>query len=213
MKQIIIEKLKDDNDTRSLVTGIFVDAYYKQFSFLSKEKEKLANAFSSSFLLHHFYGAFEGDELVGIFALSDSNERSIKVHRGDFVKNFGFLKGLWFYMIMKKELEHPVQLRKEGYLIEVVATKVAHQGKGIGKAMMQYALAHNDYLELDVVDTNTAAIKIYEKTGFKIFKEVPEKYFKKVKGFSKRIYMYFDKEETKVLKGESGSLSETNYVS
>jgi ribosomal protein S18 acetylase RimI-like enzyme len=193
MENIKVQKLQENDDIRKSVSDIFIDAYYKQLSYISKEKAKLSNAFYNSFLIEHFYGAFVNDELVGIFALSDSNERSFKVIRHDFIKNLGFIKGYLAFIAIKKELEQPVYLREKGYFIEAVATKVRYQRQGIGKKMIQYAIENNEYLELYVEDTNIPAIKLYEKSGFKKYKEVPEKYFKKEKGFNKKLYMYYKK--------------------
>jgi ribosomal protein S18 acetylase RimI-like enzyme len=193
MENIKVQKLQENDDIRKSVSDIFIEAYYKQLSSISKEKAKLSNAFYNSFLIEHFYGAFVKDELVGIFALSDSNERSFKVARHDFIKNFGFIKGSLAFIAIKKELEQPVYLREKGYFIEAVATKVRYQRQGIGKKMIQYAIENNEYLELYVEDTNIPAIELYKESGFKKFKEVPEKYFKKAKGFNKKLYMYYKK--------------------
>ncbi len=192
MEGVRVQKLQTSNEIRKVTSEIFVDAYYKNLLYFSKNKEVLAKAFYKSFLLEHFYGAFINNELVGIFALTDEKERCFRIIKEDFIKNFGLIKGYLAYLSMKNELEHPIKLKEKGYFIEAVAVKVEKQGHGVGKAMMKYAIENNEYLELDVVDTNIAAIKLYEKLGFKIFKEVPEKYFKKAKGFNKRLYMYYD---------------------
>ena len=193
MEEVKVQKLQTNNETRKTVSEIFVDACYKNLSYFSKDKEVLSKAFYKTFLLERFYGAFINNELVGIFALTDEKERCFKIIKKDFIKNFGFIKGSFGYLGMKKELEHPIKLKAKGYFIEAVAVKVEKQGHGVGKAMMKHAIENNEYLELDVVDTNTSAIKLYEKLGFKTFKEVPEKHFKKAKGFNKRLYMFYKK--------------------
>ncbi len=193
MERVKVQKLQSSNEIRKAASEIFVDAYYKNLSYFSKNKEVLSKAFYKSFLLEHFFGAFINNELVGIFALSDEKERCFKIIKEDFIKNFGLIKGYLAYLGMKNELEHPIKLQKKGSFVEAVAVRVEKQGHGVGNSMMQYAIENNEYLELDVVDTNIGAIKLYEKLGFKIFKEVPEKYFKKAKGFNKRLYMYFER--------------------
>ncbi|MCK8488852.1 hypothetical protein M0651_16905 [Paenibacillus sp. MBLB2552] len=49
-------------------------------------------------------------------------------------------------------------------------------------------LGYEDYF-LEVVDTNTAAIRLYEKLGFVEFRRKPQRCFRKQAGFNARIYM------------------------
>jgi ribosomal protein S18 acetylase RimI-like enzyme len=190
-----IKKIENNDINRNKVTEIFIDAYYNLLSMFNKNKESLCKAFKNTFLLNHFYGAFIKDELVGIFALTDEKERCFKIEKKPFVKYFGLIKGTFAYMTLRKEFEHKINLQKNGYFIEAVATKTNYLKQGIATAMIKYAIENNNYLELDVADTNSTAFKIYEKLGFKIFKEIEVKYFKKMIGHNKRIYMNYDKEK------------------
>ncbi len=191
MHNIDVRKLQDTEETRSAATDIFVDAYYKDLCAFSKDRKKLHNAFKNSFLLDHFYGAYMEDELAGIYALTNEKERCIRIVKKDFIASFGWIKGSLFAMPMKSEFEHPITLQQEGSFIEAVAVAEKFQGQGIGKAMMQHAITVSPYLDLDVTDANVRAKRLYEKIGFTTFREVPEKYFKKAKGFTKRYYMHY----------------------
>ncbi|NLW30896.1 MAG: GNAT family N-acetyltransferase [Fibrobacter sp.] len=191
MQKIEILKLQNTEDTRNSVTAIFVDAYYKDLCIFSKNKEVLNAAFKNSFLLDHFYGAYLGAKLAGIYALTDEKERCIRIVKKDFIKSFGFIKGTLIAMALKSEFEHPLTLQEEGFFIEAVAVAEKFQGQGVGKAMMQHAITVSPYLELDVTDANIRAKQLYEKIGFRTFKEVAEKHFKKAKGFTKRYYMQY----------------------
>ena len=181
------------SDIRKEVTNIFVEAYYSSLRSISKDFAQLNRLFYEAFLLDHFYGAFIGNELVGFFALTDSKERSFRFNKRTFIGEFGYLKGTILYNILKKELEHEIELQETGYNIESVATKKEFQGKGIGKKMMEYAIENNNYLELDVVDTNVNAFKLYKKLGFTIFKEKPVKGFKTLVEYNKKIFMKYKK--------------------
>lgn len=193
MNEIFIVKLKESKETRDAVTNIFIDAYKEQLSSLSKNEKTLYRVFYQSFDLERFYGAYTNDKLIGIFAISESSKRAIRIKMKDFIKNFGLIKGIIASSIMKNEFEREIILREPGFYIEAVATLSNHQGMGVGKKMMQYAIDNYDYLELEVVDTNSPAIKLYKKLGFVLFKEIEEKGNSKSKGFSKKLYMYYKK--------------------
>ncbi|SES03248.1 Acetyltransferase (GNAT) family protein [Gracilibacillus ureilyticus] len=79
--------------------------------------------------------------------------------------------------------------------IEFVATSSAFRGKGVATAIMSYLLTLHeyDYYILEVADTNTNAVKLYEKLGFMEFKRVKQKFSKKA-GINYRVYMKYEKE-------------------
>jgi len=181
------------SDVRKELTNIFIDAYYSSLHSISKDHAQLNRLFYEAFLLDHFYGTFIGNELVGFFALTDSKERCFRFNKRIFIGEFGYLKGTILYNILKKELEHRIELQETGYNIESVAMKKEFQGEGIGKKMMEYAIEKNSYLELDVVDTNTNAFELYKKLGFTVFKEKPVKGFKSLVGYNKKIFMKYKK--------------------
>ena len=189
--RIRIASLAGQESLRKAIAEIFVDAYFPQLSFFTKDKDRLSNAFLNSFILDRFFGAFADGELVGIFALTDESGRCFKLVKSDFVANIGFLKTSLVFAGLRNEFEHQLRLRSKGFNIEAVAVKSDRRGKGIATSMMRYAMEHNDYLELDVADTNLPAIKIYEKLGFTVFKEVPVKYLKRIVGYGKRLYMSY----------------------
>ena len=193
MNEIVIKKLDDSKETRTAVTKVFVDAYKEQLTSLSRQENKLYDAFYESFRLEQFFGAYQKNKLIGIFALSQSNQRAIKIKKTTFIKSFGLVKGIIASTILKREFEHEIFLRESGFYIEAVATHSDYQGKGVGTAMMKYATQNYDYLELEVVDTNASAISVYKKLGFVLFKEIEVKRKGGSINFAKKLYMYYRK--------------------
>lgn len=189
MEPVIIQKLDNDNATLFKAASIFVDAYYEDLKDISENKESLVEIFRNSLQPTHFYGAYVGNDLIGIFALSNENERAIRLDKKTIVKEVGAIKGLIVYKIMKNELESPIKMNKPGVYIEAVATDPAAQGRGVATQMMKYVITNNKHSELDVVDTNVNALHVYEKLGFKVYKEVK---IKKKTGYSKKIFMEYD---------------------
>lgn len=198
---INIRNLQEEETQRSEVTKIFIEAYYQNLLVLSRDTRTLEKIFEPFFLLKHFYGAFIDGTLVGIYALSTQHERSIKVRREDLVQQLGLLKGPLFNSILRKEFETSVNLQEEGVYIEAVATKKSQRGKGVATAMMQHAIQNNRYLELEVVDTNTGAIKLYEKLGFRLFRTKPVNWLQKQVGLHTRLYMNYKKLASKAYHG------------
>ncbi|WP_236777323.1 GNAT family N-acetyltransferase [Arthrobacter crystallopoietes] len=57
--------------------------------------------------------------------------------------------------------------------IGFVATEPAHQGRGVGTALLRHLLAQPGYREYvleDIKDTNEPALGLYAKLGFSVYK-------------------------------------------
>lgn len=194
---IHIRSLQEEENQRRELTKIFIESYYPSLQVISRDTEILEKIFEQFFILKHFYGAFIDGTLAGIYALSNKHERSIKIHKAALVQQLGLVKGSLFYSILRKEFETPVILQEEGLYIEAVATRKSQRGKGIATAMMQHAKQNNRYLELEVADTNKAAIKLYEKLGFRLFRTKPVNWLLKQAGLHTRLYMNYKKGTSK----------------
>ena len=179
---------------RDAVAAIFVEAYYNQLRGLDPDRAGLEAMFRGAFLLDHFTGAFDGDELVGFFALSTEAERSVAVRKDDVYARMRGVKRWFACAALRKEFGHPVRLREPGYYLECVAVKPSRQGRGLATGLMRHAIENYDYLELDVLDTNPRAIAIYERLGFVTFRETTiSPALKKLYGYERRIFMYHTK--------------------
>jgi GNAT superfamily N-acetyltransferase len=99
----------------------------------------------------------------------DHGERFIYISRETFIEEFGwvggFLRWLWYSCIN-------LQDRRQGELrVQAIAVDESMRGKGAGTMLLNAAF---DYarkigykaIRLEVVDTNPAAKKLYERLGF-----------------------------------------------
>lgn len=114
------------------------------FSSSLEEEQRLSDAILQEwFNKHIFYGAFCNERLVG---------------------TVGFLR-----------LE-PLKESHRGILFGI-GVDASYQRRGIGDALMSTLIAHaKNYvlqLHLDVVSTNSTAIRLYERHGFKIYGTEP----------------------------------------
>lgn len=58
----------------------------------------------------------------------------------------------------------------DGSMLEMLFVQVDQRGKGIGKSLLSYALAHYPLQEVTVNEQNPAAIVFYEHLGFTAYK-------------------------------------------
>lgn len=194
IKVINASKLSDI--IRIQISKIFVDGFYQWLKFFSKDKEKLSQAFSHMFLLENFYVAIIDNKVVGIAACSDGINASIKLNKKELSHHLGIIKGSIAGIVLKKELEnhpYPFNIESDCGSIEFVATDENYRTKGIASSIINYILKDTKYKSfvLEVANTNTAAVKCYEKLGFGEYMRIPNKH-SKYSGFDYYLYMKYE---------------------
>jgi ribosomal protein S18 acetylase RimI-like enzyme len=191
MNNVVVHNMADyDRDVRYEVASVFVDGYYKDLSFFSKNREKLCNAFKETFCPDVFYIAELDGGIAGILACSNNKQRAMHIDKTSMRQGLGFFMGSLACQLLKKEFNTPLDYPDDIAYIECVATSEEARGKGVCTALINhvmYNLSYSEYV-LDVADTNVNAIRLYRKLGFKEFMRKPEKNAK-IKGFNERIYM------------------------
>lgn len=193
----IIKVSSSENDLRSSISEIFVEGFYQWLKFFSKDKIKLAHAFSHAFNADVFYVAVENDETLGFAACTDGIKHSIQLNQRELRQYLGFIMGTVAYRVLKKEFEdkpYPFEITQDMGTIEFVATSSKHRGKGVATQIIQHIHAHTPFKKyvLEVADTNINAIRVYKKLGYLVFKRVPEPHSKQ-SGFNYYLYMQFVK--------------------
>lgn len=183
-----------ESDVHREAAAVFVDGYYPELSFLSKDRETLIDAFRKIICADVFYVATLDREIVGILACSDNRMRAMKIDPAIWRQAFGFVKGTISYAVMKGEFNRPLTYPDDTGYIECVATAVSARGKGVSTALFRHVLENARYRRyvLEVVDTNDTACRLYKKLGFAEIERKKER-FSKLKGFHERIYMSFTK--------------------
>ena len=182
---------KMNNNPQEQMGEIFANGYYEWLKYFSKDKSKLAKAFAHIFILEYFYFAMDGDEVLAFTACTNGKESSITLDKRILTKELGIIRGAIVYRILCKNLlghGYPFDISTETGSIEFVATKEKHRGKGIAKGLIAFIMeqtTYDDYV-LEVASSNTSAIKLYDKLGFKEFKKVPAP---KKSGFDYYVYM------------------------
>ncbi|SDZ41921.1 Acetyltransferase (GNAT) family protein [Evansella caseinilytica] len=177
-------------DMRQKAAAVFVDGYYQDLAFLSKERNKLIETFAQMICPDVFYLASLDEEIVGILACSNKELRAMTIDQAILRKSFGWVKGSLAYLFMNGEFNKKLSYNEDTGYIECVATAEKARGKGVSTALFHYAMEHAPYTRyvLEVVDTNENAYRLYKKLGFAEFERKKEQ-FSKLKGFQERIYM------------------------
>jgi ribosomal protein S18 acetylase RimI-like enzyme len=161
------------DNVREKISEIFVDGFSKEFRFFSKDKVKLTKAFAHMFVLDVFYAGVINNEIAGIMACTNMVSSCIKHDKKILIKHFGILKGMalnyLFKFYFQKVPKYPMETNEKTASVEFVATLEKFRGKGVASAILKYLHSFPEYDEyvLEVADINFAAMKLYEKTGYK----------------------------------------------
>ncbi len=188
------------NEAKMKISKIFVDGFYQWLNYFSKDKDILTKAFSHMFNLDIFYVAVIDGEIAGIAACSDGKAASVHLERAELKKHLGFFMGNLTYFILKKEFEekaYPFEITNGMGLVEFVATSTNHRGQGVASEIMKHIFSstpHYTYA-LEVADTNTNAVKLYEKLGYSEFLRIKQKHSKQ-SGVNNLVYMKYIKPTT-----------------
>jgi ribosomal protein S18 acetylase RimI-like enzyme len=166
MKTILASEF--GNNTKMKISQVLLMDFFNGFIFFSKDKEKLIQAFCHMFNLEVFYVAVIDSEIAGIAACTDGKIPTVKLNSNQMKKHLGFFMGTIAYLILKREFEtkkYPFKIEKGMGMVEFVATSTKYRGKGVATAILNHIFASTPYTiyALEVADTNTNAINLYEK--------------------------------------------------
>jgi ribosomal protein S18 acetylase RimI-like enzyme len=182
---------------RKKISDIFVDGFIQWLQYFSKDSEKLSRAFAHMFILDSFYIAVMDGQPAGIAACTDGKTPPIRLQSKELRRHLGLIMGTIAGKILKRELEnhpYPFPVESGWGSVEFVATDAKHRGKGVASSIIQHIVAETPYSTyiLEVADTNTSAVKLYEKLGFRESMRTPQKHSKQ-SGIDHLVYMKYQK--------------------
>lgn len=173
------------------ISEIFVDGFGHWLTWFSRDKQKLAAAFEHMFVPEVFYVARIGGDVAGIAACTDAGTSSVKLNAKELRRHLGRIKGTFAGMVLTREFEKPPMKTGDRIAsVEFVATAARYRGKGVATAILEHFFSLPQYGEyvLEVADTNTNAVKLYEKLGYREFHRILQKNSKR-SGVNALIYM------------------------
>lgn len=183
-------------DVRYEVAEVFVDGYYEELSYFTKDHSTLISAFKELFCSEVFYVAELNGRVAGILACSNNRQRAMPVELEPLQNAFGAQTGELAYHVMINEFNTALPYDDRTGYIECVATLTRDRGKGISSALLKYVVEKLPYRRyvLEVTDANEAAHRIYSKLGFREIERKAESNAEVV-GFKYRIYMEWTPED------------------
>ena len=196
-----IKQAANFNDNiREKISEIFVDAFKKDLRIFSKDSTKLAKALAHIFILEYFYVAIIDNEIAGMIACMDKEHFCIKHNKKILVKHLGIVKGLLANTLFKhyfnKYPKYPIEIDDKTASVEFVATSSKYVKRGVASTIMNHLFslpAYKHYI-LEVADTNTNAVALYKKLGYKEVCRKEMKLGKKYSGINYLVYMKYSKE-------------------
>jgi ribosomal protein S18 acetylase RimI-like enzyme len=177
---------------RGGIASVIVEAYWHEFSTLSRNRDDITAALTSAVEVDRFFVADRAGDVVGAIACTDHTGRAMRVRAADWRRHLGLVRGELSARILAREwmsrLDYPAA---RGYL-EFVAVAERARREGIATQLVEGVIAQTRYaeFELEVTDVNVAARDCYRKIGFVDVKRVNER-FGRFKGFNARIYMRY----------------------
>ncbi|MCM3782634.1 GNAT family N-acetyltransferase [Neobacillus mesonae] len=170
---------------------VYVNSYYSELSSLSKDETVLTKIIKSSFIEKQFYAAVMDHQIVGIMAYSTSSSRSQHFEKDALKRVLGTTQGSVVHYFLANQFHKKLPLNENECFLEAVATDPKYRGRGIATSMLLHLIQQLPFnvFKLEVVDTNRAARSIYEKQGFRVYKTVKQRLFRKRLGFKEKLYM------------------------
>ena len=158
------------DDIRERLSDVYVNAFYDDvLKYFSKDKAKLKKVFAYGFLLEYFYVAIIDNEIVGMVACMDKGKICFKFNIKTLVKYLGIFKGLLTNFGINQFIKGFPKLDEKTALIEYLAIDTKHLRKGIASTLIKSLFTLPEYQNyiLEVIETNSKAINLYTKIGFK----------------------------------------------
>jgi len=195
MERTMVEVQRGDRlgeGYRRRITEVYVRSFAPDFVAFSRDTGKLADAFEHMLLLERFYVALVDGEPAGLASLTEGDQTLFAPRWPELRRHLGLARGLLSYTVIRTWFMPPSKGARPGLgEIGFVATEPAHQGRGVATALLRHLLALPEYREYvleDIKDTNAAALGLYAKLGFTVYKRRKVRFARRA-GFSELLSM------------------------
>lgn len=171
---------------RQAAANLYWNAFSRKLDHAIGPKDRGLGLIERSLDPSRAVAAFQQDELVGLAGFSLDGTALTNIRARDILKEFGPWSGL--RRIAWASILHRTPGSDE-LLVDGIVVRADRRGHGIGTKLLfrlfDVALAHQKrVVRLDVVDTNPAARRLYEKLGFLEIKTERVPFLRRVMGFS-----------------------------
>lgn len=168
---------------RPEIAKVLVRGFAEDFSSFSTDSERLAAALAPLLVLENWRLALVKGAPAAVAFVTEGTQEAFAPRWEPMRRELGLLRGTITHLVVRSQF---VGAREGAGLpglgeIGFVATDPAHRGRGAAKALMQAILEEDfeDFLVLEVKDTNEAALGLYRSVGFEEFRRRPARFAKR----------------------------------
>ncbi|MEV7331676.1 GNAT family N-acetyltransferase [Micromonospora sp. NPDC093244] len=178
-------------NSRRDIARVLVNGFAEDFEYFSTDPEVLTDAFAHMIILKRFYVALVDGQPAGIASVTEGDQECFAPSRREMQRALGRWHGLFSYVIVRSQFLGAFDGARHGLAeIGFVTTAPQHQGKGVATALMNRVLQlpYDEFVLREIKDTNTPALALYRKLGFRESHTRPMKFAKRA-GFSAYVSM------------------------
>ena len=195
--EVVCAQALEKDQIRNAISDIFVEGFYEWIKFFSKDKNKLKKAFAHMFILDAFQVAVINGQIAGFASVYNDQIQNISLTKKTLQTHLGFVMGTIAYRILRREFEnkeYPFEITADMQIIEFAATHPKYRRMGVASQVIKHILKDEAYASfvLEVADTNTNAVSLYEKLGFREFARVKMKDSRR-SGINFLVYMKYER--------------------
>jgi RimJ/RimL family protein N-acetyltransferase len=147
---------------------LFLSAFSEKLAPILGDDSAVLNLVQSRLVIQSCFSAVEGERLLGVLALQAQEQNFINPNFKNLWEQYGFFPALYKGVVLSF-MKHNTQVGE--LYIEGIAVVESAQGKGVGSKLFEaldvFAKEERfSTITLEVIDTNSRAITLYERLGF-----------------------------------------------
>ena len=145
---------------------------FGHFMTFSKDEELKRKLFLELFHPSLFLCYVEGEKVLGLMGIATNKVRPLNFDSDICIKYFGKLKGSILSKQMNAIFQTQVVKSENELYIDILVTGSEARRKGVGTALLNHGFELEGYTvwSVEAFSNNQAAIRLYEKNGFRIDK-------------------------------------------
>ena len=155
---------------------VFGESFFTMVDKKSKYTHKLQVIFKDAFLPQFAYAYLDGEDIAGLITCSNNKSSAMRFSKAVCKSQFGGILGAINYRFFGSLFGKPfAKADDEGY-IDFLCVDSGHRRQGIATQLMNHVYANTNYKHylLAVLAKNNGAIKLYEKQGYKVIRDLKE---------------------------------------
>ena len=151
--------------------NLFMEGF-GHFMKFSKDEDLKRKLFLEIFHTSLFRCYVEEEKVLGLMGIATDKMRPLNFDYDLCIKYFGKFKGAILSKQMNAIFQTPVVKSKNELYIDILVTGREARRKGVGTALLNHAFEIEEYTVwyVETFSNNQAAIRLYEKNGFKVDK-------------------------------------------